>query len=139
VETRRPGYGNRRRLRLALLCAILVVPACDVPAPLPGKVAPSTRLLVGPAHLDLSVGQTGSFNIAVLGPDDGSSITWSSSNQEVATVSQTGVVTGLSTGRARIIAHMQGLDLPAEATVTVRPAGGPAVGGSDVALSRRGL
>src|SRR6185436_15036641 len=45
-------------------------------------------------------------------------VTWSSSNTLVATVSSTGVVTGVNPGRARIVATVEGFVADAEIHVT---------------------
>ena len=52
----------------------------------------------------------------------GQTTTWSSVNTAVATVDETGLVTGVSTGTTEIVARVAGLDASASITVTPPPA-----------------
>ena len=60
-------------------------------------------LTLEPQFVNLSVGQSGQVQ-AIVTPEDAATITWSSDNPAVATVSDTGVVTAVSSGTATITA-----------------------------------
>ena len=63
---------------------------------------------VGPATLALTVGQSGQLNATVtVGNNASQQVTWSSDNVGVATVTNTGRVTAVSAGSARIRATAQ--------------------------------
>ena len=64
----------------------------------------------------------------------GQSVTWSSSNEAVATVSSTGLVTGASPGTATIFAKSVGKD-SAEATIVVESTASPATAADDTTTS----
>ena len=60
-------------------------------------------LTLEPQFVNLSVGQSGQVQ-AIVTPEDAATITWSSDTPAVATVSDTGVVTAVSSGTATITA-----------------------------------
>ena len=60
-------------------------------------------LTLEPQFVNLSVGQSGQVQ-AIVTPEDAATITWSSDNPAVATVSDTGVVTAVRSGTATITA-----------------------------------
>lgn len=89
--------------RLAFLALGSVI-ACG---PAPGPVSPSqvTSVLVSPPSLTLGVGSVTNLTVSVRG-DAGvdQTVSWSSKNPDVATVSATGAVTGIAPGIATVIA-----------------------------------
>ncbi|MGI8497955.1 MAG: Ig-like domain-containing protein [Gemmatimonadaceae bacterium] len=86
-------------------------------------VAPSS-VTVSPVNSSPVIGQTVQLAVTVLdargNPVTGSPVSWSSSNNSVATVSASGVVTAIATGAATVTATVQGQS--ASATVDVRAA-----------------
>lgn len=65
---------------------------------------PPTAISVSPATLTLQEGSTGSFTYKLTPEDAYTKVTWSSSNESVATVSSSGIVTAVSEGTATITA-----------------------------------
>jgi uncharacterized protein YjdB len=82
---------------------------------------PVASVTVSPATLSVPVGQTGQLTVTLMdasgGTLSGRVVTWSSSQTSVATVSDSGVVTGISTGTATVTASSEGQS--GSATVTV--------------------
>jgi uncharacterized protein YjdB len=103
--------------------AALTVSASPPPPP-----APVASVSVAPATSSLTVG--GSVQLSATTRDasgntlTGRSITWSSSNTGVATVSSSGVATAVSAGSANIVASSEGQSGSAALTVTA-PAPAP--------------
>ena len=80
-----------------------------------------TDVTVSPSTITLYIGETGSFSANVTPANAADrSVTWTSSNQSVATVSNAGVVTAVSDGTAIITATTIN-GLTATVTVTVLP------------------
>jgi len=83
---------------------------------------PVASVAVSPASPSIAVGQT--VQLAAVTKDaagnvlTGRTVTWSSSNTSVATVSGTGLVTGLTAGTATITATSEGVASTAATTVT---------------------
>jgi uncharacterized protein YjdB len=77
---------------------------------------------VTPAAIEVAAGGTGSLEARVTDASGaelrGRRIVWASSNAAVATVSANGVVTGVSTGRADVVATSEGKSDIASVTVT---------------------
>ena len=88
----------------------------------PGRVlagdAPSVA--VGPASAEVCVGETLQLGADSMDGND-TVFTWSSSNTSVATVSDTGLVSGLAEGSTAITATGTTSGLSGETVVTVRP------------------
>ena len=82
-----------------------------------GAVAP-TSITLSPSPLTLSVGAAHSLTANLLPANAATTITWTSSNANVATVSATGVVTAVAPGTAIITARTAN-NLTATVTVTV--------------------
>lgn len=106
------------RLRLLLVSAVAVAVASCGDAAGPGGVA---RVDVGLGRDTMIVGEVG---LAVAVPRDGSgvrvpdeSVSWSSSNEQVATVSSTGLVRALAPGAATIEATAGGRTGSSQLTV----------------------
>jgi uncharacterized protein YjdB len=78
--------------QFTMQCSIVVVPAT------PQSVA------VTPQTLSLAVNETRTITAAVLPSTAAQSVTWSSSNEEIATVTENGAVTGISAGNTFIVA-----------------------------------
>lgn len=82
---------------------------------------PLESISVSPNTESVAVGATATLNLVKTPSNAAANITWSSSDTSVATVSSTGVVTGVSAGTATITAtpSQQGVSA-ATATVTVK-------------------
>lgn len=73
-----------------------------------------------PYTMTIQVGETGEIKATILPESDEERvITWSSDNEDIATVDQNGVVTGVAQGKANITATYQ--DVSATCVVTVTP------------------
>ena len=113
--------------RFALLALTIGsgIEACDSTRPRPPAV------FVEPARLTLQDGQTATLTAKLRNPTT-RTVTWSSSNREVATVDAAGDVTGVTNGTASVVVRMTDdttisttvpvtVSGPAVATVTVSP------------------
>ena len=110
--------------RMPLVHAVLLGSACgvsDTDAPIP-----VSTVVVTPSTLEVAAGGTGSLDARVTDASGaelrGRRIVWASSNPAVATVSNSGVVTGVSAGRAEIAATSEGKSDIANVTVVAAPA-----------------
>ncbi|MCH4890289.1 hypothetical protein EZV73_22090 [Acidaminobacter sp. JC074] len=85
-----------------------------------GQVVSVTGVQVTPATVSLEATQTATLGVSVL-PIDATNkhVTWTTSDEEVATVSSTGLVTGISEGTAIITAKTSDGDFTDTCTVTV--------------------
>ena len=84
---------------------------------------PATAIALGAKRLDLTKGQTAQLSAVVSGELPGAvdddALAWSSSDNEVATVSNVGLVTALKTGTATVTAKLAGgQSATAEVTAT---------------------
>jgi len=83
---------------------------------------PVAKVVVTPDSPNVTVGQTVQLNVSVQGANNqeltGRTVTWSSGAPGVASVSATGVVSGLAPGTAIIFANVEGV--VGMSTVTVR-------------------
>src|SRR5207253_2619736 len=95
------------------------------------KTVPVAAVAVTPASLSVQVGQTAQLTAtpqdANGNPLSGRTVTWTSSNQAVATVNATGLVTGAAAGAATITATSEGKSGTAAVTVTPVPVASVAV------------
>lgn len=81
---------------------------------------PVTSITLNHANLNVSIGEPVQLTATVL-PFDAtyhSNITWSSSDESVATVNQSGLITGVVPGKATITATVDGKSATSEVTVT---------------------
>jgi hypothetical protein len=92
--------GNIRLFAGALLAAAI----CGCGDNVPTVTASSGILEVDPAYAGVDQGTTTQLDATFNG--DPAAVTWESSDQAVATVSPTGVVTGVTPGIASITAHL---------------------------------
>ena len=87
--------------------------------------APVASVTVTPPSASINVGQTATLTAQTLdgsgGVLTGRGVAWSSSNTQVATVSQSGVVTGVAPGSATITATSEGKSGTAAITVSAVP------------------
>ncbi len=122
-----PGFHEQRSWgavprRALLLTALLVACATDVAGP----PAPVASIEVTPQTAPVPVGTTRQLTAITRdsagGELTGRSVIWSSSDPAVATVSGSGLVTGMSLGPATITATSEGRDGTAAVTVTPGPA-----------------
>ena len=76
---------------------------------------------ISPSSLSLGIGNSQSLSITATPTNASKNVTWSSDNTSVATVSSTGVVTGISKGSATITAtSVENSSLTSSITVTVK-------------------
>lgn len=87
---------------------------------------PVATVTVTPASSSISVGQTVQLTAATRDANGnsltGRTVTWSTSNSSIATVSSTGLVSGGSAGTATITATSEGRNGTAQVTVTAQTA-----------------
>lgn len=103
-----------------LTAALLVLAACGV-TETPGNQGTITGVVVTPATATINVDATEQLAATVSGTGDFSnSVTWSSSDDAIATVSSTGLVTGHAAGTATITAaSKQTTSVTGTSTITV--------------------
>ncbi len=108
---------NQNR-RLLVLSAVAVLSACSK-----SPTGPSvTEVAVTPLAAAIMVGETQQFS-AVAKDGDGNTVssvtvTWASSNTDVATVSGSGLVTAVAAGQAAVTATIEGVAGSAAVTVS---------------------
>lgn len=98
-----------KRLLPAYALLALAAGACDSPS----DSGPEVQfVVVTPAQTSVNAGET--VQLTAIARDDKSELidnvqfTWSSLEQDIATVTQTGLVTGVRTGTARVVAEAEG-------------------------------
>ena len=115
---------NIKKVLLCVLLSIMMVAtlgvlcSCDEPEPPSLPTPPPTNevtLTINKNRTDLIIGQYEKLKATLENSKE--NITWSSTNPQVATVSNTGMVTGVSVGTSKIIARAS--DLSAECVVSV--------------------
>ncbi|MDQ3517381.1 MAG: Ig-like domain-containing protein [Gemmatimonadota bacterium] len=110
-------------LRLSTVCAVLLALAACGDDGGSGPSGTVARVDVGPATPVIAIGGTAQLSAVTRDSDgdvlNGRSVTWTSLNSAVATVSQAGLVTGVTAGTAVIRATSEGRT--GEVTVTVSP------------------
>lgn len=115
-----------KKISLAIL-VILSFTACkkkSIDEPLPAVVTVPERLEITPTTNSILTGQTAQFtlkfynNLGVLAPTP-STIVWSSSSATIASVSQTGLASGLTVGQTTIKAMYNSISITAALTVVV--------------------
>jgi uncharacterized protein YjdB len=89
----------------------------------PAPPAPVASVTVSPGAVNLRTGESRQLSVTLRDAAGnvltGRAVTWSSSNAVVASVSTTGLVTGLLPGQATITATSEGQSGSARATVTL--------------------
>lgn len=83
-----------------------------------GPVVP-TALSVSPSTLSLNVGATSTFSVITTPGNADKQVTWTSSNTNVATINNSGIVTALSAGTTTITAKSVHNNIQGTATLTV--------------------
>lgn len=130
---------------LALVCAVVVVATCTEPlrptADNSGLTISSTRqqggpkirsVSVSPSSATVAAGATTQLT-ASTSPSSAAVFAWSTSNSAVATVTQTGLVTGIAAGNATISATTAGKTGTSAITVPAPPGSVVFVGAGDIA------
>jgi len=117
-----PAMTKTLLLAAALLMDIACNDSTSPPPPGPPTVA---SIAVAPSPGTLLVGSTAQLTATTKDSAGsvltGRAVTWASSNPAVATVSATGLVTGVAVGSATIMATAEGKNGTAAVTVTVPP------------------
>jgi uncharacterized protein YjdB len=112
-----------RGARLGLAYALLATLSCD--SPLSPDSASVDRVEVNPASLQLTAGETRTVTARVLDADGASLVErrpfWSTQNPQVATVSQSGVVTAVAAGNTTVAASAGGKSGLVQVAVGARP------------------
>ena len=101
-------------------------------------LAPVATVTVTPASASVGVGQTIQLTATMRDANNnvltGRAVTWASSNTGIATVSASGVVSGVAIGSATITATSEGKSGTASVNVTVASADPVLVGAGDIAV-----
>jgi hypothetical protein len=84
---------------------LMLVAACESPDQM---IIYGPALGVSPIQLELTVGEQGQFVADVIGVPN-AQVTWRSGDDAVATVTQTGLVTGISVGETVVTAEVVGV------------------------------
>ncbi len=99
---------------------------------------PVASIVVTPSVTAIVEGQTTQLSAATRSVSGvvlaGRTITWTSANAAVASVSSSGLVTGVSTGATTITASSEGRSAAASITITARPVNGIVVSPSQLSL-----
>lgn len=98
-------------------------------------VNPATGIALDKKNLDMAKGQTEKLTATLTPADANSAVTWKSSNEAVATVTNDGTVTAVSGGKATITATAGGLSASCEVNVGV-PMNGISIENKDVKVNR---
>ena len=110
--------------RMTLVHAVLFVSACGVTDT--DEPSPVESVIVTPQTLEVGAGATGALNAEVIGAGGtvlrDRRVVWASANPGIATVSDNGVVTGVSAGRVDVAATVEGKSGIASVTVIAAPA-----------------
>ena len=111
---------------LLLSAAVVLAAACGSDSPTdPIEPTPVASVTVSPGTANVAVGATVSLSAVTEDADGntltGRTVTWSSSNTSVATVSSSGLVTAVAEGDATITATSEGVSGTAMITVTPPP------------------
>lgn len=111
------------RLAALALLPLLILVACDDSPTEPPPGADPASVEVSPEELVLTAsGETGELTAAVLDEDGeeipNATVTWTSSDEEVATVDEAGVVEAVGEGSATITAMSGEVEGTAEVTVS---------------------
>jgi len=110
------------RIAVALSCA-LAVASCDTP--LDTGVSDVDRIVLTPTSANVQAGATLTLSALVLDASGNAmrerKVNWASENASIATVSQSGVVTGVAAGIVQVAASSGGKSANATITVTPRP------------------
>lgn len=106
---------------LYLLCLLTyILPACssDENEPVDEPVTTVTSVSVSPESISLECGKTKQLTATISPENATGDITWTSSDETIATVSSDGTVTGISKGTATVTATVSGKSGTCKVTVT---------------------
>jgi hypothetical protein len=114
---------NARRYAATFIAMTLASGGCDSPTASPPAVA---SVAITPTSASVVMGQTTTLVATPRGPSGETladrTVSWSSSNTAIATVTTAGIVAGVAPGPATITATSEGKSTTAEVTVTPPPA-----------------
>ncbi len=102
-----------------LIVILSLLAACSTQRLTEGEV-PDIQVTLQPLSVTVPVGQTRSFTLT-MNPAGAGAPTWASSNPAVASISNSGVVTGNAVGSTRISASVAGVSAEGDVTVTAAP------------------
>lgn len=110
------------RAAVALTC---MLPATSCDTPLETSVDGVDRVVLTPSSASVQAGATVTLSALVLDASGNAmrerKVVWASENASIATVSQSGVVTGVAAGNVQVAASSGGKSASAAITVTSRP------------------
>src|SRR5262245_44097841 len=118
-----PHSRPRPRALIAAGLALALLAGCDSDTSVsPTPIPPIGQVVITPDSVRVDVGDTYMFSALVLdtlgAPVSGTSVAWSTGNNQVFTVSAGGVVHGVGEGRAPLYAELGGRRDTASVTVT---------------------
>jgi len=128
--------GAAATILFGLACSDQRQPSTAPTAPLFAKGGPKVKSIsVSPSSATVGVGQTVQLTATISPASTTTTINWTSSNNAVAGVSTSGLVTGVAAGSATISASGSGVTGTASVTVTTAPPPGDVVmvGAGDIA------
>lgn len=95
-------------LMASLAFAAIAFVSCDPHTPTPQPSGDDSKVVLNQHEVQITVGEQTKLRAALNPIKDGVTINYSSTNQEVATVDASGIVSGVAAGTANIIASAEG-------------------------------
>lgn len=98
-------------------------------------VIPATGISLDKSALNVAKGQTEQLTATLSPAGSNSTVTWSSSDESIVTVDQTGLVTAVAAGKATVTATAEGKSASCEVAVTI-PLNGISITGTATAIKK---
>lgn len=118
VSAKKLPNGEEREAIIYLLYNGKMLASCNV---IVSPIQP-TSIRLDKSHVDLFIGENASLNAAILPKlSFVKNITWTSSDENIATISNEGVVNAVSIGSATIMVNIDGTELIDKCEITVSP------------------